>query len=36
MMEELMGEINKVFDIGQNIGLLSYTITNKQPSYSNN
>ena len=36
MMEELMGETNTVFDIGQNIGLLSYTITNKQPSYSNN
>ena len=36
MMEELMGEINKVFDIGQNIGLLSYTITNNPPSYSDN
>ena len=31
-----MGEINKVFDIGQNIGLLSYTITNNPPSYSDN
>ena len=31
-----MGEINKVFDIGQNIGLLSHTIANNPPSYSDN